>query len=107
MAARKKPSVIQGLAAGVEKVDVPALGRGIGEGLTRISEVWLPRGKLAVPQRCPVGGCSDRTYASLIALRTHLASAHAGMSHREHSFVLDKARRSAVQEAMNGQGGAA
>jgi hypothetical protein len=43
-------------------------------------------------------------YGSLAALRFHLNAAHAGMSDRELSFLLDGARRQAVRAAMNGNG---
>jgi hypothetical protein len=74
----------------------------IGEGLVRVSEAWLPKQKLAIPQTCPAGGCAAGPYASLVSLRQHLSTAHAGMTDRERSFAIDQARRSAVRQAMNG-----
>jgi hypothetical protein len=99
---RKKSALVEGLSAGLERADVRGMAAGIGEGLVRVSEAWLPRGKLAVPQSCPVPNCGAGTYGSLIALRNHLSAAHAGMADRERSFILDEVRRTAVRQAMNG-----
>ena len=99
---RKRPSLVEGLAEGVRVADVPGLGRGIGEGLVRVSEAWLPGGKLAVPQPCPVLTCRYGPYGSLAALKSHLLALHAGMSDRERSYTLDTVRRTAVRQAMNG-----
>lgn|GEM_PF-992930 len=105
---RKKPSpaedLTEGLAAGAKAADIAGMAGTIGEGLVRVSEAWLPKGKLAVPQPCPVRDCAAGPYGSLAALRFHLNAAHAGMSDRELSFMLDGARRSAVRAAMNGNG---
>lgn len=103
---RKKPAVIEGLAAGVRAADFPGLGAGIGEGLVRVSEAWLPKQKLAVPQDCPVAGCIAGPYSSLLTLRHHLKMVHvmAYPTDRERSFALDSVRRAAVQQAMNGGG---
>lgn len=99
---KKRPTLVEGLSAGVERIDVPGMGAGIGEGLVRVSEAWLPGGKLAVPQPCRHPGCHDGPYASLAALKTHFLAAHAGMGPRERSYALDEARRAAVRQAMNG-----
>ncbi len=99
---RKRPALSEGLAAGVEKADVVGMAGAIGEGLVRVSEAWLPRRKLAVPQPCPVSGCGAGPYSSTDSLKLHLFAAHPGMGDRERSFLLDGARRDAVREAMNG-----
>jgi len=99
---RKKSTLEEGLSAGVSAIDVPGMGATIGEGLVRVSEAWLPKQKLAVPQSCPMPGCGAGPYGSMTALRFHLGSAHAGMTDRERSFALDEARRTAVRQAMNG-----
>ena len=98
---RKRPALVEGLAAGAENAGLTDLGRGLGDGLVRVSEAWLPKGKLALPQMCPLG-CVTRAYPSTVALGHHLSTAHAGLSSRERSFVLDQARRTAVRQAMNG-----
>lgn len=102
---RKKPALVEGLAAGVQRADVSGMAGAIGEGLVRVSEAWLPKGKLAVPQPCPVPDCASGPHTSMTSLRNHLQAAHAGMSDRERSFALDEARRTAVREAMNGGAG--
>ncbi|HEY1197313.1 MAG TPA: hypothetical protein VGG32_01115 [Thermoplasmata archaeon] len=99
---RKRPALAEGLAAGIDQADVPGMAAAIGEGLVRVSEAWLPKQKLAVPQRCPVAECAGGPYSSLVSLRTHMSSAHAYMTDRERSFALDRARRTAVRQAMNG-----
>jgi len=101
---RRKHPLVEGLSRGLECADVPGLGRGIGEGLVRVSEAWLPRGKFAIPQRCYVKGCEAGPYSSVESLRNHLCTAHAGLGDREKRFVLDQAQRGAVQAAMNGVG---
>jgi hypothetical protein len=109
MTPRKKPSVVEGLAAGIERADIAGLGRGFGEGLSRlvpvvrVSEVWLPRGKFAVPQPCLVQGCVRGPFPSIPALRQHIRCMHAGvMRDGELSRKLDLARREATRQAMNG-----
>jgi len=101
---RRKPTLADGLAEGAKAAGLHEVGTGIGEGLVRVSEAWLPKGKLAVPQPCPVWHCAAGPYGSLAALRFHLNAAHSGMSDRELSFLLDGARRQAVRAAMNGNG---
>lgn len=119
---RRKPTLAEGLARGVEKADVvgmaDTIGKGLkrtdvrgmaqtlGDGFVRVSDAWLPRDKLAIPQACTVSGCAAGPYSSLRALRHHLGATHAAMSDRERSFALDQARRAAVRQAMNGGSGA-
>jgi hypothetical protein len=98
---RKRPALVEGLEKGIEKADVVGMAGAIGEGLVRVSEAWLPKGKLAVPQMCPLND-GKGPYASTVALHQHLTMAHPGLGLRERSFVLDSARRSAVRQAMNG-----
>jgi hypothetical protein len=100
---RKRHPLVEGLSAGADRADLKGMAVGIGEGLVRVSEAWLPNGKLAVPQHCPVPDCKAGPYNSIACLRQHLSSAHAGMTDRERSFVLDGARRNAVRSAMNGR----
>lgn len=99
---RKKPALVDGLAAGVKRADVVGMAGAIGEGLVRVSEAWLPKRKLAVPQDCPMAECGAGPYATLDGLKIHLFAAHAGMTDRDRSFVLDSVRRTAVRQAMNG-----
>jgi hypothetical protein len=98
----RRSTLVGGLARGVERADVAGMAGAIGEGLVRVSEAWLPRGKLAVPQPCAIVGCPDGPYSSLRSLNQHLSLVHAGLSPRERSFLLDGARRAAVRQAMNG-----
>jgi hypothetical protein len=99
---RKKPGLVEGLARGLETADVGGMADTLGQGLVRVSEAWLPKRKLAVPQTCVLPGCGAGPYSSTDALKHHLCMAHAGMSDRERSFALDQARRTAVRQAMNG-----
>ena len=99
---RKRPALVEGLVIGVERADVPGMAGAIGEGLVRVSEAWLPKQKLAIPQRCGILGCPAGPYATLPSLSHHITVAHAGLTVRERSFVLDRVRRQAVRQAMNG-----
>ena len=99
---RKRPGLAEGIAKGLEVADVRGMATTLGDGLVRVSEAWLPKQKLAVPQPCPIPHCRSGPYTSLISLRQHLSSTHAGMTDRERSFALDGVRRDAVRAAMNG-----
>jgi hypothetical protein len=78
------------------------LGGGIGAGLVRVSEAWLPKGKLAIPQPCVVPGCTAGPFSSTPSIRQHVGLMHPGkLDDRELTFALDRARRAAVQQAMN------
>lgn len=100
---RKSPGLAEGIAKGLEVADVRGMAATLGDGLVRVSEAWLPKQKLAVPQPCPVPRCANRqTYSSLISLRLHLTRTHGNMTDRERSFALDTVRRTAVRQAMNG-----
>ena len=99
---RRKPALVEGLSRGVKRADVAGMAAAIGEGLVRVSEAWLPNGKLAVPQPCPILKCGSGPFSSLESLRHHLSTSHAEMTDRERSFALDGARRDAVRAAMNG-----
>jgi len=106
---RRKPTLaedlVDGLAKGAEAADVPGVAQGIGEGLVRISEAILPKGKFA----CPVAGCkNERGFASPETLRHHMYSAHPGMGCRERclaiEFAVDMEQRAERRHAMNGNG---
>lgn len=99
---RRRLSVGEGLANGLKRADVRGMAEGLGEGLVRVSEAWLPKGKLAVPQACAVPSCPAGPFSSLSTLREHLVTSHPILSDRERSYALDQARRTAVQQAMNG-----
>ncbi len=111
--ARRKPTLtedlVEGLAKGADAADVPGVAQGIGEGLVRVSEAILPKGKFA----CPVAGCkNDRGFASPETLRHHMYSAHPGMGDRERylavksavEFAADAEQRAERRRAMNGNG---
>jgi len=102
VSARKKTSLGEGLGEGLSRIRPSELGRGLGEGLVRFSEIWLPGGKFAVPQTCPVAGCGAGPYPSKPAMYHHLSGSHASLSIREFSYLLDQAQRAAVRQAMNG-----
>jgi hypothetical protein len=101
----RRPRLVDGLRDGAGALGLPVLGEGIGEGLVRLSRGlgWLPGGRLAIPQYCPVRGCVNGTFSSLGTLRDHLEKRHPTMTARERTEACDTARilcRKAVAAAI-------
>ncbi len=100
---RKRPALVEGLTAGVERAGFPVLGRGIGDGLLQISE-WPKKGVFAVPQMCPWRACPPQTYVSKPSLKQHFSASHPWMSDSLRAWLADRAYREAYEQAMDGEG---
>ena len=99
---RKRSSLVEGLAAGVERADVAGMAATLGDGLVRITDAWLQKGRFPVPQMCPITGCKSGPYSSKQAVKNHFQAAHAGMSGRDRSWFANETYLASVRQAMNG-----
>lgn len=97
---RKRPALVEGLTAGVERAGFPVLGRGIGDGLDRVRDLWPAKGVFLVPQMCPWRSCPPQTYVSKPSLKQHFSASHAWMSDSLRTWLVDKAYREANEQSM-------
>jgi len=111
MTKRRLPPLSEGLRDGLAALDLGTgrrlseLGAGIGEGLNAAAAYgaeFLPGGHLPIPQPCPLDGCTNGPYSSLVAFSNHLEIKHPKLSRRERTEARDTVRilcRKAIRSA--------